>query len=312
MFRMHLSHRSLWFGASWAAILLCSTPAKGAPHPPKGESACATAFASAQERERSGHLREARELLLTCAKATCSKVLRQACRTKFTQLDSDDIPTIVPFVADDAGAPRVDVQVRMDGELLTSRLDGQALPVDPGMHEFSFSTDSGVFETQKILIVQGQHNRQISVLLHSPDKGVQKEAVAAPVAQASPVETKAAPDRPASAAPSPHQTEPEVPSPEGRSEGGKSALPYVLGGGGLAGVAAGASVVYLGKTDASSVAADVAIGVSVGVGVAALIVATWVFASPRSSEEKPPNRTAYVLDVQPTPSGAFASVSGAF
>jgi len=312
MFQRNPIHRSLGIGACATAIVLCSTAARSDPRRTKVESACAAAQQSAQERERSGHLREARELLLSCAKSTCGKLLQQECKTRFTQLDSDDIPSIVPFVADDAGAPLADVQVRMDGELLTSRLDGQPLQVDPGMHEFSFSTDRGVFATQRILIAQGQRNRRVSALLHSADKGEPTKTPETPAPPPAPVETKAAHDKPAPDTKAPPKVAAEVASPEERPEGGRSALPYVLGGAGLAGVAAGTLFVVLGNTDTSSLPANVATGASVGVGVATLVVATWVLLSPRTTEERPPTRAAYAFDVRTAPSGAVASVSGAF
>jgi hypothetical protein len=311
MFQRYLIHPIFRLGACGLSTLLCTTPAMARPRPAKEVSACKTAFESAQERERSGHLREARELLLACTKATCAKALRQECRTLFTQLDAEDIPSVVPFVEDASGAPHIDVQVKMDGELLTSRLDGTPLPVDPGVHEFSFSTESGVFATEKIMIVQGEHNRRISASPHPADKGEQKEAPAPSATPPAPVETKAAPDAPAPEA-SPREAPPPVAAPEGRSGGANSALPLVLVGAGLAGAAAGASMVFLGNMNGSSPAANVAIGSSVGVGAAALVVATWVFVSPRTPREETPSRAAFVLDVQPTRSGAFASVSGAF
>jgi hypothetical protein len=310
MLRRYLIHPVSRIGACGLSTLLYATPAVARPHPAKDVGACKTAFESAQERERSGHLREARELLLTCTKATCAKALRLECRILFTQLDSEDIPSVVPIVEGDAGA-HIDVQVKMDGELLTSRLDGQPVPVDPGMHEFSFGTESGVFATEKIMIVQGEHNRRISVSLHPTDKGEPKEAPAPSTTLPSAVEPKAAPAAPEAA---PREAPPPVAAREGPSGGGNSALPFVLTGAALAGAAAGASMVFLGNRNGSSPAADVAIGSSVGVGVAALVVATWVFASPRAPRESTPSRAAYLLDVQPTRSGAgaFASVSGAF
>jgi hypothetical protein len=59
----------------------------------------------------------------------------------------------------------------MDGELLMSRIDGRSADVDPGMHEFVFSTEQGDVHSEKILILQGR-NRVISVAL--------KRAAAAP------------------------------------------------------------------------------------------------------------------------------------
>src|SRR6478609_936703 len=62
--------------------------AKSSVDRPKDERSCAAAYQSAQEREQAGHLREAKELLQTCAKSTCGSFLRHACTTRFAQVDS--------------------------------------------------------------------------------------------------------------------------------------------------------------------------------------------------------------------------------
>ena len=130
---------------------------------------CVDSFNTAKERRESGHLIEAREFLSKCARPSCSDFLRQECTTLYTQLEVD-VPTVVPVVNDDTGAPHALAEVRMDGELLTSKIDGHALQVDPGKHEFSFATEAGVFATLKAMIVQGQRNRPITALLHSKNK----------------------------------------------------------------------------------------------------------------------------------------------
>ena len=135
---------------------------------PKGPAACMALYDNADRDAQSGHLREARGLLIGCARAACGHALLTACSTKFTQLDTVDVPSIRPAVTDLSGAARSDVQVRMDGELLAAHLDGQALPVDPGMHEFSFETQGGQSSTQKILIVQGEQGRALPVLVLGP------------------------------------------------------------------------------------------------------------------------------------------------
>jgi hypothetical protein len=38
----------------------------------------------------------------------------------------------------------------------------------------------------------------------------------------------------------------------------------------------------------------------------------WIALRSGSSKEKPPSQAAYVIDVQPMPSGGFATVRGAF
>jgi hypothetical protein len=141
---------------------------------------CSSNYQSGLDREQSGHLIEASELFLACAKEACGTLL-QECGSKHIQLAAE-IPSIVPVVTDHRGQPNVDVEVKMDGEVLTSKLDGRALRIDPGAHEFAFSTtNGGVFATQKLMILQGQRNRLISASLPGP-----KRERKAPVASSDP------------------------------------------------------------------------------------------------------------------------------
>jgi hypothetical protein len=293
-------------------------------------------------------LREARDLLSTCAKAACGRALKQECTTQFVRLDSADIPSIVPSATDSAGAPLVDVEVAMDGEHLTSRLDGQPLLVDPGLHEFSFTTSSGLNASQKVMIVQGERGRLLSVSLRS-DHGQRPPATATPspasAVEASGIPDKRSQDNPSAAPVAPeaapaHAIEgasaPEVPLAEERPTGRHTGLPWVVAGAAVAaGVGTGALIVALGNHDSPFVASNMGVGISLGVGVAAVGVATWLFAtsgqsdsSPasnhgrtathvpaerdRKANDKATHRAAYVFDVAPTASGAFASLSGAF
>ena len=122
-----------------------------------------------QERPRSravGKLVEARELFIRCSKAACGSPLREECTTRFTQLTAD-IPSVVPVVTNAAGNPETNVEVNVDGERLTSSLDGHSFLLDPGVREFSFSKDGHIFATQTVMIVQGQRNRLIAASLQS-------------------------------------------------------------------------------------------------------------------------------------------------
>src|SRR5215471_7905341 len=172
MSRRQLSSRALSVGALGAALCLCAKP--GSSEPDKGKAAerraCGVTFRTAVQLEQSGHLRQAKDQFLACSKTSCGAVLKQRCASRYSQLDSD-IPSVVPLVSDENGDPRVDVQVTIDNEVLTSQLDGRALPVDPGVHEFSFTADGSVLATQKIMIVQGQRNRPISIALQKDKRG---------------------------------------------------------------------------------------------------------------------------------------------
>jgi hypothetical protein len=151
--------------------------AKVRPPAKKDKEGCALDYAKGKERADAAALREAKELFSRCAKVSCGGFLQQECGHLYTQLGSD-IPSVVPFVTDEAGMPRALVEVKMDGVLLTSRLDGHALQVDPGKREFSFETDDGVFATRKIMILQGQHNIPVKAVLPSGRRRASTTALA--------------------------------------------------------------------------------------------------------------------------------------
>jgi len=184
------------------SVILCSASAWAKGHVAAREESpgCAATYKKALERVQAARLREAQDLFASCARLMCGVALRQECAARRLQMQSD-IPSVVPLATDEAGEPRVLVEVRVDGELLTSRLDGHALPIDPGKHLFSFGTDDGVFETQRIVIAQGERNRAIHVVLPKEDElGVKRaRAVVSPLPRKADARTAVAP----AAAPAP-------------------------------------------------------------------------------------------------------------
>jgi hypothetical protein len=303
--------------------------------------ACESAYKLAQENERGAHLLQAKELWLRCARPTCGAFFQHECTARYTQLDAD-IPSVIPVVLDARGVPRVDVEVRMDGEALTSHLDGHALAIDPGVHEFSFSTAAGVFASQQIMVLQGQRNRPVSASIRSAE--LRREKIPKAIAAAEsppPAPTPVPPALPSPEAAAREVTDRETAATEGAApEGTLTAaaeptnphrkLIYALGAGGLAGVGAGALLVYWGRKDndmltrcaqdcnASTTAhirrLYLAANISFGVGVAALGAAYWVYAVSQQSPkgEVASKEQAYRFDVAPVTSGAVASVSGSF
>jgi hypothetical protein len=345
-----LNSRSLQIGALGVALVLSAKPGAGAEPNKAKIKACGVTFRSAVQLEQSGHLRQAKDMLLACMKPACGGV-KLRCTALFSQLEADT-PSVVPLVVDEGGDPRVDVQVTMDNELLTSRLDGRALPVDPGLHEFSFSADGSVLASQKVMIVQGQRNRPINVALRGSDKHGKKAVLSAgpPAAgvdakaslEKPPVDPqalektdkdsapeKSAPVEKASAdKTSPDPSSSDTPPVETKSKGGPGAAPYLIGVVGLAGLGAYGAFTYWGRkdnellgscspncsTDSVNHIRKLYLGADIAGGIGAAALATsliWFIASP-SSKEKAPSQASYRVDVQPSPSGGYASVSGSF
>ena len=309
---------------------------------------CSASYTRAADRAREARLKEASELYALCARAACSEDMRRECAARRAQVEADT-PSLVPLVTDDAGEPRILVEVRVDGVLVTSRLDGRALVVDPGKHELSFGTDSGVFATRQLMVVQGERNRAIHVVLHAADEGGVKPArelvagpsrkrseapAATPIAQGTraandpEAEDRAPDDHDASAAPATHPaTRLEVrEAPTARE--GRGAAPYLFGALGLAGAGGFGLLTYWGRADnallggcaPSCTDASVrhvrelywAADASLGVGVVSLAVSTWLFASRGSTEATPGGAGPLALDVRATRAGGVASLAGSF
>jgi hypothetical protein len=282
---------------------------------------CAKLFQSAKQLEEAGHLRDAVKTLDECgARRSCGSIARQ-CQLRYTRLEME-IPSIVPVLKDEAGAPVTEVTLAMDGEPLTGKLDGRPVAVDPGIHEFVFKTDKGVVTTQKIVVVQGQRNRQIDISLQ---KAEQTTLAALPPPPPDSSVAQRVPQAPPSDDPTPRPT----------ARGGRSAAPYLVGVIGLAGLAGYGLFTYWGKKDDDVLTSSCApncdqadidhvqqmykVGkISLGVGAGALgIAATWLLirAVTSGKDEDRASRGGtdkFAVDVQPARAGGMATVSGRF
>lgn len=313
-------------GVGIAVCAAARTAAAGDP-PPR---TCASMLGDAHEQQSAGHLREARGLLLQCAKPACRGEVQKKCARAASRL-SKRIAWIAPVVTDASGEPKVDAQVAMDGQPLTGWTEGHMMPVDPGMHEFSVAARVGrwpgraVSATRTVMIVEGQHG-PLNLALPPPDGDAKVVDASYPTPGGDPGgdgDARGAQDDDASgdkASPGPAR----VPS----RGGGPSALAYVFGGAGLLGLGAGALLTYWGKTDNDALAQCtpncqsssvshvqtmyLAADISFGAGAALLGVATFMFATSHGGEKPAPATTATRLDLAPTPSGAMATVTGAF
>jgi hypothetical protein len=329
------TNRAMVVGLFGAAIVFCATPGNG--QSPRGGAArrsCANAYERGQELRQSSKLRRAREVLIGCARAACGEFVQRECSKWITQIDAET-PSMVLLAKDEAGVAVLDVEVTMDGELLTSRLDGRAVSVDPGMHDFSFKTASGAIIGRRVAISLGERNRIVSVDIPAGTRAPSPPSATA-LAKAEPKDTKAAPGRVEAAQTASRlqlkTTPPDdpPPPPSSTSSGGGSALPYVVGGVGALGLGGYALLYSMAKSENNALIEQcwptcsegrldrvrhlyLAADISLGVGIAAAGTATYLFFQSNSGREKPaPQSASYVVDVAPSRSGVFASVSGVF
>jgi hypothetical protein len=95
---------------------------------------CLTAHPMAQRLRQDGALVSARTELLVCARAVCPAVVRAECGRWLAEVE-DLTPSIVVSAQSVSGADLTDVRVFADGRAVAERLDGRAMPLDPGPHK---------------------------------------------------------------------------------------------------------------------------------------------------------------------------------
>lgn len=145
-----------------AALLLTAPPARGADADAR-KLTCATAYEQGQRLRNADRLIAARAQLTVCTELGCPEVLRLDCGKWLREVDAA-MPTVVLSAVDASGTELSDVRVELDGRLLTTRIDGRALNVDPGQRRFRFVRGEADVE-HAVEIAAGEKRRAIRVQL---------------------------------------------------------------------------------------------------------------------------------------------------
>lgn len=150
---------------------------------------CVGAFDRGQKAQSDRSLRRAEAELLVCAQEKCPSVLRADCIQVLNEVRAA-LPTVVLSANDGDGHDLTEVTVGVDGEAITKKLDGTAIPLDPGPHTIRFEARGAKAVMIPVTIYQGEKNRRISVSL--PTSEEPRPAVATPGPVTEPREPKRA------------------------------------------------------------------------------------------------------------------------
>jgi hypothetical protein len=151
----------------WTSLAMADGPAAApaaAPSAPPDKAACLAASNKAQDLRDAHKLVEAREQLRICAQQACPGVVAKDCLTWLDAVEQG-LPTVVVSAKDPAGRDLFDVKVTADGQPLTSKLAGDALPMNPGPHAFHFELADGTVLDQQVLVREGLKNQNVAVVL---------------------------------------------------------------------------------------------------------------------------------------------------
>lgn len=299
-----------------------TAPATCLVQPATEEEGCLATFRSAEMHVQAGQLRAAQKELVECAQRSCGKFLRRQCATRLSDL-APEVPSVIPLVSDGSGKIVRDVHVAVDADAPPQPADGHAIFVDPGSHEFTFTTAGEVIARETVNVLPGQRNHLIRAALTK-----------APTAQAAPRHEhrrfKMVADDPAPE-PSPREAEPALAAPSPPLPAGARRAPLLaltLGGAGLVAAGAGVLLTRWGRADNDRLAAcspacpgaavshvhQLYIGADVAFGVAAvaMVGAAWAYWHRGSHKAEIARGTTVRLDVRPTVIGAIAGVGGTF
>ncbi|MDI1428850.1 hypothetical protein [Polyangium sorediatum] len=252
---------------------------------------CVASYEQTQSLRKEGKLAQAREAALVCSDNTCPRVVRGDCAEWLAEIEKS-LPTVVLVARDDKGDETADVRVFEGDKLVRDRLDGKAMPMDPGEHVLRFERDGAEPVTRKVIV-------------HEGDKLVRIEA-----------SFKKEPKAP-------------EPSPEDEKGSGVPIAPIVIGGVGLLGLGAAGVIGLLALsaksdleascaprcTDAAVdpvrtklLAADITAGASLALLGAAAVV--YFVSKPKPTDEQ--KSAMPRLEFAPTIGGGFVGLRGTF
>jgi hypothetical protein len=223
-FRWRLKMRSYsmfvaaWVSSSWPAA------AAAADEP----LTCAQAYERAQEEKTTGQLKAAIEHLKRCVDKRCAKFIREDC-VPWMEDAKRALPTVV-FSIREGGNEITDVEILCDDKMLARMPNGEPIPVDPGLHDFTFNVPGLVPAERQVLIQKGERNRIIKVELGSP------ESIAPPPLPSPPPPSPASPPTPSLSAEPALSAKPNPPAAQSNLPSLAHALPYGLAGIGALGV----------------------------------------------------------------------------
>jgi hypothetical protein len=128
---------------------------------------CVSASENAQKLKDDRKFIKAREQMLVCARDVCPAAVKKDCADQVADLDKRT-PTVVFHVKDKTGQDLVAVKITGDGNPLTEQLDGRAITLDPGVHTFRFEAAGNEPLEQKIVLAEGERDRNITVSFGHP------------------------------------------------------------------------------------------------------------------------------------------------
>jgi hypothetical protein len=157
-------------GVACASAILSTVLRCGAARADDGETvrgpdklACIAADTDGQALRRKGALRAARRRFAGCSADSCPQIVRDDCFERIRELTKAQ-PWVIFDATNGRGGVLHEVKVFMDNGLLTERLDGRPIGVEPGEHTFTFRALGRFGDELKLSLREGAWERHPVVL----------------------------------------------------------------------------------------------------------------------------------------------------
>jgi hypothetical protein len=124
--------------------------------------ACADAFERAQAEQTAGRFLAARADAAACASESCPDAIRAECVNLVASI-ADAVPSLVVVGQDAHGNDYVTARVLVDGAVVSEKLDGKPVDLDPGEHVIRVEPTTGEPLERRVVLVQGDKQRRIEI-----------------------------------------------------------------------------------------------------------------------------------------------------
>jgi hypothetical protein len=131
---------------------------------------CVGAFERAQRLRREGRLLASETELVTCAQERCPEPIAQKCTGWLREVDAE-LPTVVIYARDADGADAVEVRVEVDGQVVSTRLNGRPVALDPGPRLFRFEHPGSPVVRRWLVLVAAEKNRRVALSFGRTPRG---------------------------------------------------------------------------------------------------------------------------------------------
>jgi hypothetical protein len=150
-----------------STALAMSTASRPARADDETLSKCIAESNQSVDLRKQGRLLEARKALALCAAPSCGTEVSDACQKGIADINGI-LPSVVFVPRNGAGEDVAGVKLSVDGAPYAERLDGSAVVIDPGEHEFRFEVAGQQPVSKRFVLREGEVNRREEILIGPP------------------------------------------------------------------------------------------------------------------------------------------------